>query len=52
MEYSKKYLAVSLNELSTIIYQETGEEISKSGINHRFRKISEMAEKNKKIKTH
>lgn len=48
IEYRKKYPEVSLNELSSIIYQETGEEITKSGINHRFRKISEMAEKIKK----
>lgn len=45
MEYRKKYPEVSLNELSYIIYQETGEEITKSGLNHRFRKISEMANK-------
>lgn len=45
MDYRLKYKDVSLTELSNIIYQETGEEITKSGINHRFRKIKEIAEK-------
>lgn len=43
--YRKKYPDVSLNELSMIISSETGKEISKSGLTHRFRKIHEFADK-------
>lgn len=42
--YRKKYSEVSLNELSKIITVETGKKVSKSGINHRIRKIREIAE--------
>ena len=35
----------SLNELIDIYYQETGTKISKSGLQHRFNKIIEMADK-------
>ena len=42
--YRKKYNEVSLNELSKIITVETGKKVSKSGINHRIRKIREIAE--------
>src|SRR5574344_2662537 len=39
MIYRKKYPDISLNDLSYIITTETGKSISKSGINHRIRKI-------------
>ena len=42
-EYRKKYPEVSLKELSEIISLETGKPITKSGLNHRFRKIKELA---------
>lgn len=40
-----KYPESSLQELSEIITFETGKTISKSGLNHRFRKIKDLAEK-------
>lgn len=43
--YRKKYPEASLKELSEIISIETGRKITKSGLNHRFRKIKELAEK-------
>ena len=43
MEYRVKYPESSLQELSEIISRETGNEITKSGLNHRFRKIREFA---------
>lgn len=43
--YRKKYPESSLLELSEIITLETGKKVSKSGINHRLRKIKEMASK-------
>ena len=48
--YRKKYPETSLTELSKIISLETGSNITKSGMNHRFRKIKEIANriKNKK----
>jgi len=42
IEYRLKYPEVSLADLSDIISRETGDNISKSGLNHRFRKIREM----------
>ena len=42
MEYRLKYPEASLGELSEIISKETGNVITKSGLNHRFRKIKEM----------
>ena len=42
LEYRKKYPEASLKELSEIISLETGKAITKSGLNHRFRKIREM----------
>ena len=42
IDYRLKYPEASLNDLSDIISRETGNEISKSGLNHRFRKIKEM----------
>ncbi len=43
MNYRKKYRDASLLELSQIISLETGKNITKSGLNHRFRKLKEMA---------
>ena len=43
LEYRKKYQEASLKELSEIISLETGKSITKSGLNHRFRKIRELA---------
>ena len=41
--YRKKYPETSLSELSKIISMETNTNITKSGLNHRFRKIKEIA---------
>lgn len=41
-KYRLKYPESSLLELSEIISQETGKTITKSGLNHRFRKIREL----------
>jgi len=43
--YRMKYKDVSLLELSEIISLETGKSITKSGLYHRFKKISELANK-------
>ena len=43
--YRKKYPESSLYELSEIISIETDSKITKSGLNHRFRKIKEIADK-------
>ena len=43
IEYRLKYPESSLLELSEIISYETGKPITKSGLNHRFRKIKELA---------
>ena len=43
--YRKKYPETSLTELSNIISLETNSNITKSGLNHRFRKIKEIASK-------
>ena len=43
IEYRVKYPESSLQELSDIISNETGNKITKSGLNHRFRKIKEFA---------
>ena len=42
-KYRLKYPESSLKELSEIISLETGNVITKSGLNHRFRKIKEIA---------
>ena len=42
MEYRLKYPEASLSELSEIMSNETGIKITKSGLNHRFRKIREI----------
>ena len=41
--YRLKYPESSLQELSEIMTYETGKEITKSGLNHRFRKLKEIA---------
>ena len=43
--YKEKYPESSMQELAEIISNETGKKITKSGINHRFRKISELVNK-------
>ncbi len=45
IEYRMKYKESSLQELADIISLETGDNITKSGLNHRFRKIREIVEK-------
>lgn len=42
IEYRMKYKESSLKELAEIISFETGDVITKSGLNHRFRKIREI----------
>ena len=44
LEYRKKYPEASMKELSEIISLETAKPITKSGLNHRLRKIKELAE--------
>lgn len=41
----RQYPDLSLNELCEAYYRETGQTISKSGLHHRFKKISEEAKK-------
>ena len=43
--YRLKYKEASLVELSEIISMETGNKLTKSGLHHRFKKISELASK-------
>ena len=43
--YRLKYPESSLLELSEIMSLETGKKITKSGLNHRFRKLKEIANK-------
>lgn len=50
LEYRKKYPEASFKELSEIISLETGKPITKSGLNHRLRKIKELAERLSKQK--
>ena len=42
IDYRIRYPEASLADLSMIISEETGNNISKSGLNHRFRKIRDM----------
>lgn len=44
LDYRKKYPEASLKELSEIISLETSKPITKSGLNHRLRKIKELAD--------
>ena len=48
VSFRKKYPDATLQELSEIITSETETKISKSGLNHRFRKIQEFADKIRK----
>ena len=50
LKYRKKYPEASLKELAEIISIETGKTLSKSGLNHRLRKIKELAERLEKNK--
>ena len=43
VRYRKEYPETSLKELAEIITLETGKSLSKSGINHRFRNVRELA---------
>ena len=45
LTYRKKYPEASIKELSEIISLETSNPITKSGLNHRLRKIKELAER-------
>lgn len=45
IDYRMKYKESSLKELADIISLETGTTITKSGLNHRFRKIREILDK-------
>ena len=47
ISYREKYPEASLQELSEIITYETGKPITKSGLNHRFRKIKELVNRMK-----
>ena len=51
LEYRKKYPEASLKELAEIISLETGKTITKSGLNHRMRKIKDLSNKFEKMKT-
>ena len=48
VEYRKKYPETSLKELADIISSETKKPLTKSGLNHRLRKITNLAEKIRK----
>ncbi len=48
IKYRKKYPEASLKELAEIISMETSKTLTKSGLNHRLRKIKELAERLKK----
>ncbi len=48
VEFRKKYPESSLKELAEIISEETNQKITKSGLNHRYRKIKELAERIRK----
>ena len=47
IEYRVKYPETSYQELADIVTLETSKKISKSGINHYFRKIKELVNKHK-----
>ena len=49
LKYRKKYPEASLKELAEIISLETNKSITKSGLNHRLRKIKELADSFRKI---
>ena len=45
VEYRVKYPESSLSELAEVMSNELGYSITKSGLNHRFRKIKDMVSK-------
>ena len=47
LEYKIKYPDTSMDELAKIVSMETDKTITKSGINHHFRKIKELVTKHK-----
>ena len=49
LKYRKKYPEASLKELAEIISLETGKTITKSGLNHRLRKIKELSKRFEKM---
>ena len=49
LEYRKKYPEASLKELAEIISLETSKPITKSGLNHRLRKIKDLADSFRKM---
>ena len=49
LEYRKKYPEASSKELAEIISLETNKSITKSGLNHRLRKIRDLADKFRKM---
>ena len=48
IDYKLKYPDTSMEELSKIVSMETDKQITKSGINHHFRKINEIVKRHKK----
>ena len=50
IEYREKYPETTMNELANIISLENEINITKSGINHTFRKIKDLVNKHKNIK--
>lgn len=49
IDYREKYPETTMSELADIISMETDYNITKSGINHHFRKIKELVEKHRNI---
>ena len=47
LSYREKYPDSTMNELAYIISMETETSLTKSGINHYFRKIKELVKKDK-----
>ena len=50
LEYRKKYPETSLKELAEIISIETNKPITKSGLNHRLKKLKDLADRFRKMK--
>ena len=49
LDYRKKYPETSLKELAEIISLETNKPITKSGLNHRLKKLKDLADKFRKM---
>ena len=49
LEYRKKYPETSLKELAEIISLETNKPITKTGLNHRLKKLKDLADKFRKM---